>query len=378
MKIIRIATNALAVKSFVFPELDQLMEEKYEIIIISSFNKELSDILARKKIKYYSIPLKRNIHILFDLLVLLKLFFIFKREKPDIVHTITPKAGLLGMTTAKILGIPKRVHDYVGMVQETRTGIKKKILDTTDKITCRYATIVFANSFSLKDKMVNNGIVSANKVHVIHKGSSYGVDLDLFNRDTINPSVLKEVKQEINYSDKNRYILFAGRLVRDKGIEELVDVFCDLEKKYPEIRLLLLGDFEQKLDALSRKTLYEIKHNEKIIFIKWTKKLQYYIALSEMLVHPTYREGFANVLLEAGAMNCPVVCSNATGNIDLIKDKETGLVFNIADKESLKAKMIFALDNFHVMSGYAETLYSIVKKDFSKDEIIRMNLKKYN
>ncbi len=377
MRIIRMATSGLAVRSFILPELDMLKKEGHEIIVISDKEDALALLLKERKIQYYPLPLKRNISLFHDLFSLIRLFIFFIRKRPDIVHTITPKAGLLGMSAAWLARVPRRVHDYVGMVQETRSGISRRILDITDKICCRSATIVFANSQSLKVKMLEHHIISEQKINLIHKGSSYGVDTIFFSRENIDSYQLMMAKENIKYDASLQYLLFAGRLVRDKGIEELVKCFVELTADFPAIRLLLIGDFEPHLDAIAPHIQDKIENHPQIIFVPWTDKIRAYLHLATMLIHPTYREGFANILLEAGAMRCPIICSDATGNIDLIRDGENGLLFPVADKEKLKEKLKWALDHSVNMKQLADSLYKDVQHDYTKEMIIKMNLEKY-
>jgi glycosyltransferase involved in cell wall biosynthesis len=372
------ATSGLAVRCFILPELDLLQHQGHEIIIISNPDHILEAEIKKRGVIYHPLPLKRNISLFNDFFTLLRLIKLFVKIKPDIVHTITPKAGLLGITAAKIAGIPKRVHDYVGMVQETRSGFSRYLLDFTDKITCRFASKIFANSHSLIKKMAAHKIASPEKINIINKGSSYGVDTVYFDRSTVSSTSIDELKKSISYLPSYRYVLFAGRLVRDKGIEELVEAFTKLNKKYNDVKMLLIGDFEPHLDAISEKAEKSILQHPSIQLIPWTDKIREYIYLADFLVLPTYREGFANILLEAGAMKCPIICSNATGNVDLIRNNENGLLFPVADAVSLYSKMEFALENPDVMKKMAATLHLEILKEYDLTKIIKLNLQKYD
>jgi glycosyltransferase involved in cell wall biosynthesis len=378
MKVVRFATDALAIKSFVLIELDLFTAKFIETVVISSYDRELEDYLKSKNIRYHPLALNRDISLVSDLSSWMAVLKIIRKEKPDVVHTITPKAGLLGMTASRVLGIRKRVHDYVGMVQESKQGWKRSLLNLTDKITCSSATDVFVNSFSLREKLVGSGIVKPSKVKVINKGSSYGVDLSRFNGDNLNKEKFQQVKTSLSYDPDAQYLLYAGRIVKDKGIEELISVFNTLSTQYPLLRLIIIGKYEQHLNAISEKTLNVINTHPKIIHISWTNNIEYYMSLATALIHPSHREGFPNVLLEAGAMKCPVICSDATGNIDIIKNKETGLLFNIGDQSQMIEQIIYAISNKPKIYCFAENLYRVIATNFSHVDIIRMNLHKYD
>jgi glycosyltransferase involved in cell wall biosynthesis len=184
-----------------------------------------------------------------------------------------------------------------------------------------------------------------NKLKVICKGSSNGIDLNRFSTTNFNQETLSEVKKSINFNSGNIYLLSIGRLVKDKGIVELVETFKDLHYTYKNIKLVLVGKFEIELDPLPQHIIEEIKNNANIIHIDWTPYVEYYISLANLFVFPSHREGFPNVLLQSGALGTPIICSSIAGNVDIVENNNTGLCFDVDNTSLMKNQITFALNN---------------------------------
>jgi glycosyltransferase involved in cell wall biosynthesis len=212
---------------------------------------------------------------------------------------------------------------------------------------------------------------------VIAHGSSNGINLKRYSIDKLDSSKLDEIKNQINYSDKNVYLLSVGRIVSDKGINELLNVFSDLYESNGRLRLMLLGSFEEDLDPITEHAKRILKEHPGIIHINWSNEVEYYMHLSALLVHPSYREGFPNVLLQAGAMNCPVVCSTIEGNVDIVEHQQTGLLFTVKNEADLKEKLKFAITNPELMKQYATKLRQKIEKDFDQQIVHQAIRDKY-
>ena len=182
----------------------------------------------------------------------------------------------------------------------------------------------------------------------------------------------------MKYDPDLEYLLFVGRIVKDKGVEELVQVFADLYTHNNRLRLILVGSFEEKLDPLDENTTQLLHTHAGIIHIAWSNSVEYFMHLSLLLIHPSYREGFPNVLLQAGAMGCPIVCSAIEGNVDVIEHQKTGLLFKAADREELYQQLTFALNNPLLMKGYANTLKLNIHEKFGKTTVQAKILEEYN
>ncbi len=338
-----------------------------EVVMISADGKELQMLLANEPCRHIVVPMTRKITPLQDLKCILQLIKIFKKEKPAIIHTETPKAGLLGMIAAKIAGIKVRIHTVAGLPLMVEKGAKMALLKTIEKLTYAAATNVWPNSDSLKKYIIEHNFTASQKINIIGNGSSNGIDTVRYNADNLKDDFLTEIKKSVSYSEANTYLLFIGRLVLDKGIVELVNVFSLLQKDFPYLRLILTGQYEPDLDPLPAAIEDQIKNNTAIIHINWTDKVEYYMHIAHYFVFPSYREGFPNVLLEAAAMKLPILCSRITGNVDIVTDNETGLIFTSMNEKDLKAKLIMALNDSLHMKQMAETLFHTITTVYNRE-----------
>jgi glycosyltransferase involved in cell wall biosynthesis len=206
------------------------------------------------------------------------------------------------------------------------------------------------------------------KLDMIGGGSSNGIDLNRFSSNKIKEDVLDEIKGQINYDSSNKYLLSVGRVVKDKGIIELVDTFVSLKQRYENLKLIIVGPLEEQRaeELLPQRISHEIENNPNIIHINWSDEVEYFMHLANILIHASYREGFPNVPLQAGAMECPVICSEIPGNIDIVTNNQTGLYFNVGDSKQLEERIAFALDNEDTVKSYASRLRKEIQSKFSR------------
>jgi len=376
-KLIRITTVPMALRYLLPGQMKFMQANGFDVLMISADGKELAEVIAHEDCRHIIVPLTRKITPLQDLKCLFKLIGIFKKEKPDIVHTHTPKAGLLGMIAAKICGVKIRIHTVAGLPLMVEKGFKFRLLKRIEKITSWSATHVWPNSASLLDIIKENNLAHPKKLHVIAKGSSNGIDTQRFKRDQLNAGQIDVIKKSIDFSSDKIYLLCIGRMVADKGIPELVSVFSTLLQSQDKLQLVLVGQYEQELDPLPAETLQQIESNPSIFHINWTDKVEYYMGVANYFVFPSHREGFPNVLLQAGAMHLPIICSRIEGNIDLIDNGETGLLFEKGNQEQLKSSIEFAINNNAAMHQMSEKLYDIIQIDFRRENIWQNILKEY-
>ncbi|MEP2294676.1 glycosyltransferase family 4 protein, partial [Algoriphagus sp.] len=340
-KLIRITTVPISLKLLLAGQMKFMREQGWDVLMVSADGRELPQVVKAEGVRHEVIPFTRKITPFQDLKCLWLLYQLFKSEQPDIVHTHTPKAGLLGMIASKLAGVKVRIHTLAGIPYMAAEGGKKSLLENMEKLTYSYATHVWPNSNGLKNFVVENELCASEKLTVIGKGSSNGVDLEKFNRGVLKENHLVAATMRILPGEEDFIILSVGRLVKDKGIQELVDAFLG-SKIVSKSKLVLLGSFEQELNPLSPETIKIINDHPRIVQIDWSDHVAHYLALADVLVHPSHREGFPNVLLEAGAMHLPVICSDIIGNTDVITQQKTGLIFPVKNVEVLKEAMEFA------------------------------------
>jgi glycosyltransferase involved in cell wall biosynthesis len=375
-KLIRITTVPLSLKLLLAGQMKYMKEAGWDVLMVSADGREINEVVKKEGSPHYIIPFTRKITPFHDLYCLWLLFKLFRKEKPDIVHSHTPKAGLLSMIAAKFAGVKLRIHTVAGMPYMVAEKQKKKLLIAMEKLTFRWATEVWPNSRSLKEFILKEELVELNKVRVIGEGSSNGVDLAKFNRESLAENHLIAATMRIMPGENDFIILAVGRLVRDKGIEELVTAFLE-SKIINQSKLVLVGSFEQQLNPLDEQVLRMIQDHPRIVHVEWTDHVAHYMALSDVLIHASHREGFPNVLLEAGAMQLPVICSNIIGSKDVIVQQKTGLMYPVKKTEVLKDALEYAYIKRDDMQLMADNLYHEVHQKFSRATLHELILNNY-
>jgi len=348
--------------------MSYMKKHGFDVLMVSSEGKEWEEVLSRELCPSHKINMTRKISPLQDLWSLLKLILLFRKERPDIVHTHTPKAGLLGMLAGKFTSVPLRIHTIAGLPLMSAIGLKKKLLISTEKLTYWASHYVLPNSKSIVDYLKRTNLLNSSKLEQISHGSSNGIDLQRFSLSSLSLEKIEKLKRKIHFNSDNIYLLSVGRMVNDKGIPELVQAFCQLKNKYDHLKLILLGPFESERNSekIPDSTIYEIKNNLDIIHINWSDEVEYYMSIASFLIHPSHREGLPNVILQAGAMECPVICSDIPGNIDLVTHEETGLLFEKSNVEDLILKIEFAIKNRDVLKNFGLNLKQYVQKYFDR------------
>ncbi|MCH7400927.1 glycosyltransferase family 4 protein [Belliella kenyensis] len=375
-KIIRITTVPLSLKLLLKGQMKFMKAAGWEVIMVSADGREVNEILRKEACEHEVVPFTRKITPFWDIYCIWMLWRFFLREKPDIIHTHTPKAGLLGMIAGKLAGVNVRIHTVAGLPHMTAEPNKKSLLIKSEKWTYKFATEVWPNSESIKELILKEGLTTVDKVKIIGKGSSNGVDLNEFNRSSLKENHLVAATMRVMPGENEFIILAVGRLVKDKGIDDLVKAFLS-SKIVNKSKLVLLGSFEQELDPIDESTIRQIQDHPKIVHIEWTDHVSHYMAISDVLVHASHREGFPNVLLEAGAMQLPIICSNITGNKDLVESRRTGLIFPAKKVEVLQEALEFAYVKREYMQQLADNLYLEIKENYSREYVHGQLLKQY-
>lgn len=343
-KIIRITTSSGSLKGLLKGQLG-FMNKHYEMIGIANGKKNLSLISEIEGVETIHLSMTRTISPFKDLIAVFKLYKILKREKPFIVHTHTPKAGIIGMLASKLAGVPNRLHTVAGMPLLIATGLKRKVLDLVEKLTYSCATLVLPNSLSMQDIIIENKYTKKEKLKVIGKGSSNGIDTNLFDPELFTEVKKVELKDSLNINTNDTVFVFVGRIVKDKGINELVNAFVKLLKSHPNCKLMLIGPYETSLSPLFEKTNHFIKNEENILNIGRVTDVRPYLAISDVLAFPSYREGFPNAVLEASAMSLPAIVTNINGCNEIVTQDLNGLIIPIKDEEALFDAMLYMANN---------------------------------
>lgn len=312
----------------------RFLNQHYEVIAVTGADAHLENVRQREGVRVFSIPMQRPISPFKDLVSLYKLYAFFKKERPDIVHSMTPKAGLLSMAAAKLAGVPVRIHTFTGLIFPSKQGLMQKLLIAIDRFLCRCATHIYPEGQGVKNDLIRFGITKKT-LHIIANGNANGVDVNYFNPDLFSSTDKEKLKNELKITPDDFVFVFVGRLVGDKGINELMEAFTRLASENRNIKLLLVGPMEPELDPLLPETADQIETHPNVISVGWQDDIRPYLAISEALVFPSYREGFPNVVLQAGAMGLPSIVTNINGSNEIVENGNNGLVIPVKDASAI-------------------------------------------
>lgn len=356
-KIIRTVTVP---QSIVFFEeiMMRLKEDGYEVVVVTSPGKELEAFKQRcPQEKIIEVPMERRISLIKDLKSLWQMIKVMRKEKPNMVHSMTPKAGLLTMVSGWLTGVPVRVHTFTGLVWPTETGLKRKILMATDWLTCTCATHVIPEGQGVMDDLQQ--YITRKPMKVLGYGNVMGVDMERF-----NPTRFVEVKKDKNVF---RYV-FVGRIVGDKGINELVEAFVRLNKDYPYTQLTLVGKYEADIDPVKPEALKLIEENPCIDACgpRYGDDLLMEYMKSDCFVMPSYREGFPNTVMEAGAMGLPSVVTDINGSREIIIHGENGIIVPSKDPNALYEAMKQMIEDTSTREKMAANARPLIESRFEK------------
>jgi glycosyltransferase involved in cell wall biosynthesis len=376
-KLIRITTVPQSLKGLLQGQL-RFMIDFFEVIGISSPGERLEEVKTQERVKVIPVTMSRQITPFKDLKALWQLYSIFKKEKPQIVHTHTPKAGTLGMFAAKLAGVPIRLHTVAGLPLMEARGNKRKLLDAVEKLTYRCSTKVFPNSKGLYDFILKQKYTKPVKLKVLAQGSSNGIDTTHFNPSNVSDETKQDLKQDLYIQSKDFVYVFIGRLVKDKGITELVSAFKNLNIDKPNTKLVLVGSYEADLDPLYPETIEEININNNIITVGYQSDVRPYLAISDVLVFPSYREGFPNVVMQAGAMGLPSIVTDINGCNEIIQQGVNGLIIPAKNVERLQDAMSQILENAVVRLTLHNNARSLICERYERSKVWNAILMEYN
>lgn len=370
-KIIRACTVSMSL-GFVKGMLPDL-KKIYEVVLLSSPGEEMEEIEKQGLARCIALPMERRISPIKDFISLCKLIKVFKREKPDMVHSMTPKAGLLCMMAGRLTHVPVRIHTFTGLVWPTAKGLQRWILKMTDRITCSCATHIIPEGQGVLNDLKTGGITSK-ELKVLGYGNVRGIDMTRFSH---RPEIIEKAKQ-IRKNDVFTF-LFVGRIVGDKGINELVEAFIRLHSEYNKVRLLLVGFFEENIDPILPVTKTQIENTPSIIAAgeQLGDDLIAHYAAADCFVFPSYREGFPNTVMEAGAMGLPCIVTDINGSREIITSnidddnstvaiKANGIIVPSKNVEMLYEAMKFMITNKEKREAMAANARPMIEKRFEQ------------
>jgi glycosyltransferase involved in cell wall biosynthesis len=373
-KIIRTATVAITLNDLLKGQLAYL-NQSHEIIAVSGEDHHLQAVREREGVRTISVPMQRAIRPFQDVVSLYRLYRVFKKEKPAIVHSVSPKAGLLSMVAAYFAGVPIRIHLFTGLIFPTKTGLSQLLLLQMDRLLCAFATHVYPEGNGVRLDLIRYG-VTQKPLHLIANGNITGVDTNYFTIPTQTEQEAIRKSLEINPSD---YVfLYVGRLVGDKGINELISAFTAPELQSKNAKLLIVGYLESKLDPLKTETIRAIETNENIIFVGFQADVRPYYAAADCLVLPSYREGFPNVLLQGGAMGLPSIVTDVNGSNEIIQEGKNGTIVPVKQVQALEQAMHAFLEKGKTSPKLKQEIREHIHSKYRQDLVWNAINKEYN
>lgn len=352
LKLIRTSTVPTSLKTFLAGSIEPLMS-RYDLVLVSSPDKELDELREQYGVKTIGVRMERRMSPLKDLRSLWRLTCVFRRERPYMVHSMTPKAGLLCMLAAWVARVPRRVHTFTGLVWPTATGLSRRILMFTDWLTCACATHIIPEGRGVMNDLQQH--ITRKPMRVLGYGNVRGVDMDYWSRDNADAELVHSLREENTFT-----FVFVGRIVRDKGINELVKAFKRVREEH-NVRLVLVGRFEDSLDPISDESRKTIKECDDIVYAgsQFGRDLLAYYAAADCFVFPSYREGFPNTVLEAGAMGLPSIVTDINGSREIIENGKNGIIVPSKDADALAeamSRMVEDTDMQHLMARNARPM----------------------
>ena len=381
-KIIRVATHSGSLGTLLQGQL-HFMSAYYEMIGIGSRGdvtngEAVIDTLAKKEnVRVIPVEMTREITPLKDLKALYQLYKIFKKEKPAIVHSHTPKAGTLAMLAAKIARVPNRLHTVAGLPLVEATGSRRRLLNFVEKITYACATKVYPNSFGLKEIILDHKFTDSKKIKVIGTGSSNGIDTSHFTPSLYTETEKQKLYKQLSINPSDFVYTFLGRIVKDKGINELVKAFKNIQKEHAHTKLLLVGYYDQETAQLFLETENEIETNKNIILIGWQEDVRPFLAISNVLTFPSYREGFPNTVLQASAMQIPSIVSDINGCNEIVEEGINGTIIPVKNVEALQKSMKELLINKKYYNYLTQNARAPICKKYERKRIWKSLLEEY-
>tara|TARA_R100000656_G_scaffold122649_1_gene98415 strand:- start:275 stop:1414 length:1140 start_codon:yes stop_codon:yes gene_type:complete len=366
VKVVRVCTVPLSLVGYT-SHLEELVRNGVELVIITSQD-EYFDKLKSSSYKVIPLTIKRNISPLHDVVSIFKLILLLRKEKPDIVHSNTPKAGLISALAGLFSGVAVHLHTFTGQVWANYTGLKRQFFILIDRVIIQLNHAAIADSKSQAIFLEKETNLS-NRVKCLGDGSFGGIDIS----KCITKHTDSEVRQELGIGKDDFVLLYLGRVVKDKGIEELLDSYLQLKEKSESIKLLIVGPIEKSKNKISDIHLKILNNTPGVYTVGFTSETQRYYSACDILVLPSYREGFGTVVLEAGAFRKPTVGSRIYGVSDAIEDEKTGLLCEVGSSVDLTQKIERCFNDREFVAQMGEKSFARVKAKFDY-KVVAKNL----
>ena len=326
-----VCTSYLTFKNILKSQIS-FLNQYYKVTIASSNYSELKSFADSQKVNFIHIPMYRKINPFYDLYSTIRLCIAIRKIKPNIIHSFTPKAGLVCSLAGYLLNVDFRLHTFTGLISPYKKGYFKTLLILVDKLICKLNTHIIAEGKGVKNLLIKNKITSK-RIFIVGNGNIAGVDTNFYNPT----KQIKDHGEKLDFKKSPFTFIYIGRFNRDKGIKEMLIAFSKIRAKNSQ--LLLLGDFDERNNFSEKIREKYIKKYKDIHHVNWTNDIRPYLAISDCLVLPSYREGFPNVILQASSFGIPTIGTNVPGSNEIIIDGYNGWIIESKNEKELRFKM---------------------------------------
>lgn len=365
-KLIRVTTADISLAGLLKGQL-RFLNREFEVVGLASDTGVLASVGEREGIRVINVPMHREISIWSDLICLFKLIRLFRKEKPFIVHSNTPKGSLLSMMAALISGVPHRIYTVTGLRYQGVSGISRWVLRTMERITCLCANKVIPEGQGVKSTLLSDHI-TRKPLEVIHNGNISGIDTSFFSVDSCFET-RSVMRNKLGIDNRDFAFIFIGRIVRDKGMNELADAMRNLSVLHPECKLILVGSFETELDPLLPGNEGFFKSSPNVVFVGHQQDVRPYLVAADALVFPSYREGFPNVVMQAGAMGLPSIVTDINGCNEIIVNGKNGRIIPPKDEAELESTMTWFIENQQEVASMAGRAVQMIKARYEQKDV---------
>jgi glycosyltransferase involved in cell wall biosynthesis len=350
-------------------QIGYMRQQGFEIHALSSPGTLPQQLMGDNAIALHVVNMPRRITPLQDLIAVIKLWHCIRKIKPDLVHASTPKGGLLGTIAAALAGVPARLYQMRGLPMMTATGLKYRLLWLSEWVACHLAHRTLCVSHSLREVAIAHHLADPNKITVLLGGSSNGVDaIHRFNPSRFSPASRQILRQQYGIPQDAIVIGYVGRVVQDKGIQELVQAWQILRDRDPKLHLLVVGAFEPQ-DPISDEVQDCLRNDFRIHITDEVQDTAPFYSIMDILTLPTYREGFPNVLLEAASMQLPIVATAIPGCIDAVQSQVTGILVPLRNGNALAEGLQRYLDAPQMRLQHGQAGRDRILQEFNQEAL---------
>ena len=377
IRIARVSTVPFFVAAQLKLQIAALGRLGAQVSVVTSDEPELASLQGLEGVRCVPINIPRAISPWHDLLALIRLARFCRKERIQIAHSTTPKAGLLTALAAFVAGVPLRLHTFTGQPWVNMRGPKRWLLRSCDRLIGRLNSRCYADSASQRRFLVEQGIIEAGRISVVGAGSLAGVDVQRFDRHRISAVQGESLRRELNIPEKAPVVLYLGRITVDKGVRELLQAFEALKAAGSAAHLLLVGRFDVGSGVSGAISPHDVERLRDAHFVKYTESPESYMAIADVLCLPSYREGFGTVVIEAAAMGVPAVGTEIYGLTDAIVPGETGLLVPPRNVSELLAALKNILDDGPLRARMGEAARQRARALFDAADVNRLVIDEY-